>query len=123
MFDGIAEKVISSDLSSTKGKQLYFDVFSNSTIRIFFTSFTVGRYVILGHFISESDFLINKTTVYLDYSSRVADKKKKENKSNYYEFYKYAAGSTLFVVSSEDVKQHCSKNCILTLAVYFIGST
>lgn len=54
LFDGISEKVTAEDLSTSKAKQLYFEVDSPSSLRVFFTSLTAETFVILGHFVEES---------------------------------------------------------------------
>ena len=67
LFDGIVERVTTEDLSKKKSKQFYFEVASDNTLRIYFTSFTDDFYCLLAHFVSEKDFSANSSTVYLDY--------------------------------------------------------
>lgn len=51
LFDGIVEKVSSSELTHEKGKYFYYDVYEDSAIKIFFTSFTSTAYYIALHFV------------------------------------------------------------------------
>lgn len=56
LFDGIVEKVRSSNLERRTTHHFYFQLNSFDTIRIFFTSYSPDPYRILGRFVPKEEF-------------------------------------------------------------------
>jgi hypothetical protein len=102
------------------GKYFYYPIYSSNTLKLFFTAFTSNSFYLAAHFVEQSQFLQNSTSIYLPYRETSFDLARTFT-SNFYEAVVYGSNTNVFTIPSKVIAQYC-KNCLLTVSVYPIDT-